>query len=229
MFDEIKSTKVYEQVVEQIKTMVKAGVLKRGDKLPTERVMAEELGVSRTSVREALRALDVVGLIESRQGAGNYIKENFDSLLFEPLSIMFMLQESNLMEIYELREMLELETTLLAARKISNSQIEKIGQLVEDLKNSEDENISVKLDKELHYTIAEASGNKLIIDILEVLSQIMDRFIKDLRKDILADKENKEKLSNLHEKLYKALKVRNENEAYKVMKDHFNLIRRYIE
>ena len=80
MFKPVKNMKVYEQVVDQIKEMVRVGKIKKGDKLPTERVMAEELQVSRTSIREAMRALEVVGLIESRQGAGNYIREAY--LLF---------------------------------------------------------------------------------------------------------------------------------------------------
>ena len=85
MIEPNKTTKVYEQVIEQIKSKIKSGEIKKGDRLPSEREMAESIGVSRASVREAIRALEVVGLVESRQGAGNYIKTNFDNSLFEPL------------------------------------------------------------------------------------------------------------------------------------------------
>ncbi|AYE34024.1 FadR/GntR family transcriptional regulator [Clostridium septicum] len=229
MFNQVKNTKVYEQIVDQIKAMVEDGTLKKGDKLPTERVMAEDLGVSRASVREALRALEVVGLIESRQGAGNYIKENFGGLLSEPLAIMFMLQESNPLDIYELREVIELETVILATRKRSDEHLEKIKNILDELKENVDEDNNVVLDKEFHYTIAAASGNKLIIDVLEVLSQLIDKFIKVSRKNILSDAENKWDLLSLHEKLYEAIRDRNEVSAHAIMKDHFELIKRYIE
>ncbi|MDC4427159.1 GntR family transcriptional regulator, partial [Acinetobacter baumannii] len=156
--------------VEQIKSMVEDEILKKGDKLPSERVMAEDLGVSRASVREALRALEVVGLIESKQGAGNYIKEDFGGLISEPLSIMFMLQGSDPIDIFELREVIELETVVLAARKITDTQLEGIKDILNELKENFDEDQNVILDKKFHYMIAEASGNKLIIDVLEVLS-----------------------------------------------------------
>ena len=94
----IRNPKAYDQVIEVIKDKIKKGKIKKGDKLPSEREMAESLGLSRASVREALRALEVIGLIESIQGAGNYIRTNFDNSLIEPLSLMFMLQESSVKE-----------------------------------------------------------------------------------------------------------------------------------
>ena len=138
MFKPVKKMKVYEQVVDQIKEMVRVGQIKKGDKLPTERVMAEELQVSRTSIREAMRALEVVGLIESRQGAGNYIREEFDDVLLEPLSIVFMLQNGTNKDIFELREVLELSTIFLSVMRISDEELKKLGELVERFKTSRD-------------------------------------------------------------------------------------------
>ena len=145
MFKPVKNMKVYEQVVDQIKEMVRVGQIKKGDKLPTERVMAEELQVSRTSIREAMRALEVVGLIESRQGAGNYIREEFDDVLLEPLSIVFMLQNGTNKDIFELREVLELSTIFLSVMRISDEELKKLGELVERFKTSRDEEENVKI------------------------------------------------------------------------------------
>lgn len=74
MFSPIKNTRVYEKAIEQIKDMIVEGTFKKGDKLPSEREMAESLQISRTSIREALRELEIMGLIESRQGDGNFVK-----------------------------------------------------------------------------------------------------------------------------------------------------------
>jgi GntR family transcriptional regulator, transcriptional repressor for pyruvate dehydrogenase complex len=228
MFTPIKNTKVYEQVVNQIKGMIISGDLKKGDKLPTERDLAEKLQVSRATVREAIRALEVIGLVESRQGAGNYIKESFEDTLVEPLSMMFMLEESNPQEILELRTVLELETAVLAARKITDEELEELKSLIDKINETTDEDLSVAIDKKFHYTIAKASKNLLIMSVLNVISQLIDEFIKDSRKKILTDEKNRPALIKQHELIYKALANKDVNLAYEAMKGHFNLIEDYM-
>lgn len=224
MFTPIKSTRVYEQVVEQIKKMIIDGTLKKGDKLPTERDLAEQLQVSRTSVREALRALDVIGLVESRQGAGNYIKESFGDSLFEPLSMMFLLEKGTPLEILEFRKVLEVEAAVLAATRIEDEEVEALGILIDKMKACDDEDRSIILDKEFHFTIAKASKNLLIINILQVISELIDEFIKDSRKKILRFEDNGDKLRIMHEMLYNALKDRNVDGASIAINGHFKLI-----
>jgi GntR family transcriptional repressor for pyruvate dehydrogenase complex len=228
MFTPIKNTKVYEQVVEQIKRMILDGTLKKGDKLPTERDLAEQLQVSRASVREALRALDVIGLVESRQGAGNYIRESFENSLFEPMSMIFMLERGTPLEIYEFRRILEIETAVLAASRISDEEVEVLGRLIQEMKGCDDEDRSVALDKEFHFTIAKASKNLLIININQVISQLIDEFIKDSRKKILMFEDNKIKLNIQHQMLYYALRSRDAEGAQKAMSGHFKLVEEYL-
>ncbi|MDF2671744.1 MAG: GntR family transcriptional regulator [Clostridiales bacterium] len=228
MFIPIKNTKVYEQVIEQIKRMIMDGTLKKGDKLPTERDLAEQLQVSRASVREALTALDVIGLVESRHGAGNYIRENFENSLFEPMSMMFLLEKGTPLEILELRQVLEVEAAVLAAARINDDEVQTLGEVVHEMKTCTDEDRSVVLDKEFHFSIAKASKNLLIINILQVISQLIDEFIKDSRKKILMVKDNRVKLTKQHERLYNALKNRDRDEARKAMAAHFKLVEEYI-
>ena len=116
MLSPVKSTKIYEMVMEQIKDIVKKGELKSGDKLPSERDLCEKLEVSRASIREALRALQMLGLIESKHGEGNFINENFENSLLEPLSIVFLLLGSKSGDVLELRKIIEPETAALAAK-----------------------------------------------------------------------------------------------------------------
>ena len=208
MFKPVKNMKVYEQVVDQIKEMVRVGQIKKGDKLPTERVMAEELQVSRTSIREAMRALEVVGLIESRQGAGNYIREEFDDVLLEPLSIVFMLQNGTNKDIFELREVLELSTIFLSVMRISDEELKKLGELVERFKTSRDEEENVKIDSEFHSIIVKGANNVLITNLLEGVSELVDKFISEGRRAILSDERNRGKLLDFHEKIYLAIKNR---------------------
>lgn len=228
MFSPIKNTKVYEQVIVQIKNMIANGTLKRGDKLPSERDLVEELGVSRTSIREALRALEVIGLIECRQGEGNFINSDFQNSLFEPLSIMFMLQESSPSEIVELRKIIETETAALAANNITDVEVSEIKVLIERLKESTDENNSAAIDKEFHYMIAKASRNFLVVSILEAVSGLIDTFIKDARRKILTEEANKEKLIVQHEDVYKALLSHDSDAAARAMADHLEFANEYM-
>jgi GntR family transcriptional repressor for pyruvate dehydrogenase complex len=227
MFTPIKNTKVYEQVVQQIKQMIIDGTLKKGDKLPSERELSEQLQVSRASIREAIKSLEVIGLLEARQGAGNYIKESFDQILFEPMSMMFMLESRNPKEIVEIREALELEAVVLAAKNIDENELEEIRLLVEDIKNSGDEEVTAVYDKRFHYTIAKASKNVLIVSVLNVISSLIDVVIVGSRKKILSEQANKARLSKQHELIYTALMNKSSDEAYEAMKGHFKLIHDY--
>ncbi|SCZ00733.1 FadR/GntR family transcriptional regulator [Alkaliphilus peptidifermentans] len=227
MFVPVKSTKVYEHVIKQIQNMIANGELKRGDKLPSERQLAEQLMVSRTSVREALRALQIIGLIEVRQGDGNFIKDSFDKCLFEPLSVIFMLNESRPEEIVDLRRIIEMETAALAAKRITDDEIIILGNLIKQLKeygDLDDEKNSVKVDKEFHYMIAQAAKNYLLMSILNVISALMDDFIEDARGIILINQKNKAVLLEQHENIFKAIANRDPKAASEAMNEHINLI-----
>lgn len=224
----VKNTKVYEQVIEQIKGMIVSGRLKKGDKLPPERDLVEQLQASRASIREALRALQIIGLVECTQGGGNYIKESFEDSLFEPLSIMFVLQNSRPEEILELRKIVEVETAALAAEKISPKELDEIKDIIEKIKESYDEELNAKLDKELHYKIAHSSGNFLVVSVLTAVSSLVDSFIKDARKIILTKEENREILIEQHENLYKALLEHNKGKAAEVMRKHLEFVNDFL-
>ncbi|ERI89658.1 FCD domain protein [Clostridiales bacterium oral taxon 876 str. F0540] len=224
----VKNTKVYEQVIEEIKEMIVSGKLKKGDKLPPERELVEQLQASRASIREALKALQIIGLIESRQGGGNYIRESFEGSLFEPLSIMFSLQNSGPEEILELRKIIEVETAALAAKNINDEELIEIKCIIDQIKESYDEELNAKLDKELHYKIANASGNFLVVVILTAVSSLVDSFIKDARKRILTQAENREILIEHHENLYNALFEHNKGRAAEVMRKHLDFVNEYL-
>lgn len=218
MNDQEKNTKVYEQVIEQIKQLIVDGKLKSGDKLPSERELVEMLHASRTSIREALRALQIIGLVECRHGGGNFISKSFENGLFEPMSIMFMLQESKPEEIIQVRKLIEIETAAIAAQKITDEELDGIEILIKALENSEDENVNVKIDKKFHYEIAKASKNKIILNLFNAISTLMDSAIKDARKNILVDQDNLVVLIKQHEDIYMSLKKHNSKKAAEAMK-----------
>lgn len=228
MFISVKNKKVYEEVIEQIKDMIYNGILKKGDKLPSERDMVEELQVSRTSVREALRSLEVIGLIESRQGEGNFIKESFEDGLIEPLSVMFMLKDSKSEEILELRKIIEIGTVQLAAERINSNELKELEELKEKLKIPNKEEILAEIDREFHYKIAAASKNFLLLGVLNAISSLMESYIKYARKNILEEEENRQILIKQHEDVFTALNNKDENEAVKAMTKHLDFANKYM-
>lgn len=223
MFTPIKNIKVYEQVIEQIKDMIADGILKKGDKLPSERDLTTQLGVSRASIREAIRSLEIIGIVESRQGEGNFIRNSFQDTLFEPLSIMFMLNGCKLKEIFELRKVIEIETAALAAENVTEYELNDMLDLINKMKNSENEDERVIYDSKFHYKIAEASRNLLIVNILNTVSTLMDSFIKDARKIIINNK-HKDDIDFQHEQVWNALSNHNPAEASECMRKHMELI-----
>ena len=105
----IKTKKIYEEIVEQIKELFAQGDLKPGDKLLSEREFAERLQVSRASVREALSALEAMGLIEIKPGEGTFIRQMGVSSIIEPLALLLLMEKDQVFELFELRKILEVE------------------------------------------------------------------------------------------------------------------------
>lgn len=215
--------KSYTRVIEYIKQQIRGGKLIIGSKLPAERELSEILGISRNSVREALRTLDNMGVISSQQGAGNFLTGNFEKNLVETFSMMFLLDQLDYQQISQLRRALELEALMLAIDHITEEEIQTLKQIISQLENETEEN-NVILDKKMHYNIALASRNSLIINILEALSEVLDQFIVDLRREILMQEDSRRILMEAHNGMIESLVTRNKKLAYDSINQHFGVI-----
>lgn len=228
MFSTIKNTRVYEQVIEQIKDIIKKGELRCGDKLPPERDLGEKLNVSRTSIREALRVLEILGIIECRQGEGNFIKDNFEDSLLEPLSMTFMLHGSKTDEILELRKMIEPETAALAAKNINDEQLQEIKELVYLLNSTENEEKSAEIDKKIHYKIVQASGNYLVSNMMFAVSSLVETYIEDVVTNMFQNEENKNTVKKQHENIVQAIEAHDSAGASIAMRKHLEYTNDYM-
>jgi Transcriptional regulators len=228
LFSEIKNTKVFEQVIAQIKGIIKSGELKCGDKLPSERDLCEQLNVSRTSIREALRSLEMLGIVECRQGEGNYIKESFEDSLLEPLSITFMLHGSKTREILELRKIIEPESAALAAENISTIQIQEIRELMALLREEEDARRFADIDKKIHYRIVQGTGNYLVINIMYAVSSLVDQYIEDVVTNMFQCAENRDAVKRQHASIAAAIEAHDGPKAAAAMRLHLNYTTDFI-
>jgi len=229
MFKPIKNKRVYEHVIEQIQDMIMNGNLERGDKLPSERDLSEQLGISRTSIREALRALEIIGLVESRQGEGNFIKGDIESSMLEPLSVMFKLSGGKPLDILELRKIIEIESAKLAAQRISDDEKEELKEIMERLRNAKNEIESSEFDKKFHYMVAKCTGNYLLLNFLNVISSLMRDFIKSARWEILQANQSQEFLVNQHQEICNAITEMDSQKAAMAMKKHIEYIYNVVE
>ncbi len=215
--------KSYMKVINYIKKQIRSGELSIGGKLPAERELSEILGISRNSVREAIRTLDNMGLISSQQGAGNFLTGNFENNLVESLSMMFLLNQIDYRQVSELRRALEMEALMLAIDNITDEEIQSLVKIISQLETDTEAN-NVVLDKKMHYNIALASKNTLIINILQALSEVLDKFIVDLRREILSQEDRRKILMEAHNGMIESLITRDKNLAYESINKHFGII-----
>ncbi|OGV49703.1 MAG: hypothetical protein A2017_11055 [Lentisphaerae bacterium GWF2_44_16] len=224
MFRPVQNKKLHQQVFEQIQAMILKGRLKSGDRLPSERELGELLHVSRNSIREALRALEILGIIECHHGGGNYIKCDISSGILEPLSLIFRLHGGSLSDILEMRRLLEGEAAALAAERITPERAADLSRLIDTLRHCTDETESIRLDKEFHLKIAEYSGNVLLLSFLTAISSLLERSIQDGRQAIMRTFHDHDQLLTMHKNICKAVTAGNPKAATSAVNRHFKMI-----
>lgn len=216
--------KAYERVITYIKSEILKGDLKRGEKLPPERELAERLGVGRNSVREALRTLSLMGFISSTQGAGNFVSCDIEKNLAESVQMVMLLGATDYRQVSELRQGLESQAVLLASERINPAQLSELEDIVWQLRDEDDLERSTILDKRLHYLIGEAAGNPLIMVILRAMSETIDDFISHMRGQMMKDEVYRKQLQDSHQGIALALQDHNGAEAVRMMREHFQVV-----
>lgn len=215
--------KAYEKVFRYIKNGIMNEDYQLGEKLPPERELAVRLSVSRNTVREAFRTLGMMGVVESQQGAGNYISGNFEKNLIEFLSMMFVLQRVEYPQISKLRAGLEQKAVELGAQNRTEEELEELGDILKEMRKN-DESKNAGLDARFHSVLAATSKNKPIIQILQALSSVTESFISDMHRDIMVSAEAKKQLQEAHEQIVQALEERDGEKAEQAVKFHFDTV-----
>jgi GntR family transcriptional regulator, transcriptional repressor for pyruvate dehydrogenase complex len=162
---------VTDEAIEKIKEMIISGALRPGDRLPREADLAQRLGLSRSSLREAVRALSLVRILDVRQGDGTYVTSLDAALLLDALSFVVELhQDRSVLELLEARRLLEAEAAALAAVRREPEQIAELRELIAAMPGCTGVEQFVENDISFHRTIAGAAGNGIVSSLLESLS-----------------------------------------------------------
>ena len=221
--------KPYEKVIEFVQNKILDGVYTTGDKLPSERDLAAQLNVSRTSVREGLRILEEMGALSCQQGSGNYITGHFENTLIRVMTLMYAVGGTTYREISEFRYALESQALSLAVLHATEDQVEEMEYHMSILETSTDENVRAKHDKRIHYLVAEASQNNYLIVNFLALTQVLEKYVKDMRIRILQDEKNREGLMQTHRDLIQAIREKNLQLGHSALDRHFVYISNYLD
>ena len=222
-----KNQKVYQVIFDKIKEAFLNGELKPGDKLPPERELASHYNVSRTSIREALRVLEINGIIEARQGGGTYIRSSETQSLIEKLSaIIFKVDDNFIFEMLEVRLVIESECAFLAAQRATSVDLEKIRICLDEMaKAGNDEELGLLADMKFHECVAHASRNSIFAALIQTLSEQLRDTIRTTRNHRFVRVGNFEDTLNEHKEIFLAIALNDAQKAKQLMKEHITRIR----
>jgi GntR family transcriptional repressor for pyruvate dehydrogenase complex len=221
----VKSTRIYAEIVRQIRGLIADGQLKSGDRLPPERDLAERFRVSRTSVREALRALESTGLIEIRAGEGAFVRSISVESLVEPLALVILSQREAIADLYEARRLLEPPIAALAARRASPDEVQELTRILdEQAKEVEAGRTGLAQDAAFHTAIAHSAHNRAISRIVTTLMDLLTQ----TREESLQTPGRPERSHQDHRRVLAAIRARDEAAAQHAMLDHLVGVERLV-
>lgn len=194
------------------------GVLAPGTKLPAERELAANFGVARSSLRQALKVLEIMGVITQKVGDGSYLNKDASSVLAVPMEFLFLLDDTSLQELTEMRLMMEPALAAKAAERANSQHIALLRQSVVDLEQSKHDRVKlVAADILFHRAIFQASGNRLVGRLFHTIHRAMLNMIMVTSQ--LVDLEH---TLHFHRPILNAIEQRNPELAARLMTDHLN-------
>ncbi|HJT01690.1 MAG TPA: FadR/GntR family transcriptional regulator [Terriglobales bacterium] len=223
MYKTVRSSRLYEQIVKQIEESVLKGILKPGDQLPAERELAEQFGVSRTAVREAIKALSEKGLVESYSGRGTFITNGTSHAIRQSLDLIMKIgQAEGSSHLAEVRDILEPEIAALAASRAEEQHLESLREAVNVMDASkQDADAFIEADLDFHLALAEAAANPLILSLIDSIVGLL----REQRMRIFQTEGGPERGQYHHRRILKAVENRDPEKARQCMRAHLKQVR----
>ena len=223
-FAALRRSKLYEQVAGKLERLI-VDELKPGDKLPPERELAAMFKVSRSSIRDAIRKLEAVGLVEPRQGAGTIVCDISSASLLDPLTSVLLQKRKLVGELLEVRHMIEPPLAARAATRATAEQLAVMeGILVRQQEKVRRGEATIEEDSEFHYAIATAANNSVILKVLDVLMDLL----RETRERSLQVEGRLDKSYAGHLRILSALKRKNAEAAERAMRQHLREVKHIV-
>lgn len=208
---------VVSEVAERLLALFTSGGIAAGTRLPAERQLAASLGVGRSAVREALAALEILGVVVVRPGSGTYLRDGASELLPKTLSWGLMLGEPRTRELVELRSGLEMQAVELAAGRVTSEALDRMRRHLETMKASVDNFAAfVEADALFHREIADSTGNVVLGELLQSIRSLLRIWVDRA----LADGGHAEAALEEHAAIFEALESGNPSAATEAMRSH---------
>ena len=221
MLRAIKKTRIHEEVFSQIHELIREGRFKAGDQLPSERELAETFKVSRTSVREALRALESQGLVVSRTGTGNFVADLPIDSLVGPLARLLIDEKKALADVFEMRKLIEPHIAALAAKRGTRNDIAQLKKILAKQTDAVSRGeTGVEADAELHFTIGRATRNQAMQKLVSGLMEMLSRS----REESLQTDERRESSIDAHRRIIAAIEKHDTARARSEMLRHIQQV-----
>ena len=229
MFSPVKTRKVYEEIVNQVKQLIIEGKLQPGDKLLSERELSEKFNVSRASVREALSALEMMGIIAIRPGEGSFVRQVSYEGMLGPLSFLLQVEISDITQVLEVRKILEVEVAGLAAIRANSQTLDEIRRALdymsEELRSG---GIGDRADDSFHLAVAQAADNPVLVKVMTTITDLMTNTFRASRQKLFLVDNMAEVLHESHFSIYQAIEARDPKLSRERMKEHLLLVEENI-
>ena len=213
----------YMRTTEYILGLIESGSLKKGDRLPTERKIAEELGTSRNSIRESLRTLENLGIVESKHGSGNYLADNAGATISRTINIMLLMNSASRSEICIFRRYTEKSVCSYLIEKPCTHEWKKhILDAVERLEDMSDKNLLSEADKQFHYALIHATENRFWILMTEAVSEVYRTWINNALS--AASRDTVRKLQAAHREIAQGIVESNLSLCMDAIDRHYDII-----
>jgi GntR family transcriptional repressor for pyruvate dehydrogenase complex len=223
MYKIVRSSRLYEQIVQQVEDSIHKGALKPGDQLPPERELAQQFGVSRTAVREAVKALHEKGLVEAYPGRGTFITDGTSYSMRQSLDRMVKVgQAEGSAFLAEVRAILEPEIAALAATRADAEDVSSMREQVAVMDGAcKDPDAFIEADLDFHLALAEAAANPIILSLIDSIVGLL----REQRMGIFQVEGGPERGQHHHKKILKAIELRDPTGAREAMKAHLVQVR----
>lgn len=222
----IEKLVLIDQIIETIGKLIAEGLLKPGDTLPSERTLAEMLKVSRTSVRQALKALDVLGVLEIKPGSRTILNKSLSKLLINPLKFMSLLHNVGILELFKTRKIIEVSLAQLAAENVEEEDIKRMENALkkaEELVGEPDEYLFYEM--EFHEAIFKAAKER----ILTAMMASINNLLLESREKTVKLFNNLADTLDQHFAIFNAIKNRSPNKAGEAMFCHLSEVERVLK
>jgi GntR family transcriptional repressor for pyruvate dehydrogenase complex len=223
LYRAVKTSRLYEQIVDQVEESILKGQLKPGDQLPAERDLAQRFGVSRTAVREAVKALREKGLVEAYTGRGTFVTNGKSQAMRQSLDLIIKIsrQEGSL-HLAELRRILEPEIAALAAPLIEEQFLTTMREAVAAMDRSvHDREAYIEADLDFHLALAEAADNPLILALIDSIVGLL----REQRSRIFEVDGGPRRGQFHHKRILRAIETRDADGAREAMRAHLEQVR----